>query len=95
MVKKDEKEPVPVSFEVFVVKLLVGLVLVDQTTPLAVMEAPPSEVILPPDVAEVVVIVVMELVVNDGMETMDDVSLRQRTEAPNDLMLKFLFTKPW
>jgi hypothetical protein len=95
LVKVDEKEPVPVPSDVLVDRAMVGLVLVDQTTPLAVMEAPPSAVILPPAVAEVVVIVVMELVVNDGMETMDNVSLRQRTEAPNDLMLKFLFTKPW
>ena len=56
MVKEDEKEPVPVPFDVFVVKVIVGLVLVDQTTPLAVMEAPPSAVIMPPEVAEVVVI---------------------------------------
>ena len=56
LVKEDEKEPVPVPFDVFVVKIIVGLVLVDQTTPLAVMEAPPSAVIMPPEVAVVVVI---------------------------------------
>ena len=56
LVKEDEKEPVPVPFDVFVVKIIVGLVLVDQTTPLAVMDVPPSAVILPPEVAEVVVI---------------------------------------
>ena len=84
MVKEDEKEPVPVPFDVFVVKVIVGLVLVDQTIPLAVMEAPPSEVILPPDVAVVVVIADIEVVVSVGMETMEFVSFRQRTDAPID-----------
>ena len=80
------KEPVPVPSEVLVVRAMVGLVLVDQTTPLAVMVAPPSEVILPPNMAEFEVIAVIVVVVNVGMETMEKVSLRQRTEAPNDLM---------
>ena len=66
MVKEDEKEPVPVPFDVFVVKIIVGLVLVDQTTPLAVMEAPPSAVIMPPEVAVVVVIPDILDVVNVG-----------------------------
>ena len=66
LVKEDEKEPVPVPFDVFVVKIIVGLVLVDQTTPLAVMEAPPSAVIIPPDVAEVVVIETILVVVSVG-----------------------------
>ena len=78
----EEKEPVPVPFDVFVDKVIVGLVLVDQTTPLAVMEAPPSAVIFPPDVAEVVVIPDMLDVVSVGTETMESVSLRQRTENP-------------
>ena len=78
----EEKEPVPVPSAVLVVKAMVGLVLVDQTTPLAVMEAPPSAVILPPDVAEVVVIAVMAVVVSVGVETMEFESLRQRTENP-------------
>ena len=56
----------PVSFEVFVVKLIVGLVLVDQTTPLAVMDVPPFDVILPPDVAEVLVIEAILVVVSVG-----------------------------
>ena len=56
----------PVPFDVFVVKVIVGLVLVDQTTPLAVMDVPPSDVILPPDVAEEVVIPVILDVVNVG-----------------------------
>jgi hypothetical protein len=55
LVKEDEKEPVPVPFDVLVVRAIVGLAVVDQTTPLAVIVAPPSDVILPPEVAEVVV----------------------------------------
>ena len=82
MVKVEVKEPVPVPFDVFVEIAMVGLVLVDQTTPLADMEAPPSAVMLPPDVAEVVVITVMAVVVSVGMETMEFKSLRQRTENP-------------
>ena len=66
MVKEDEKEPMPVPFDVFVVKVIVGLVLVDQTTPLAVMDVPPSDVIFPPEVAEVVVIEAIPVVVSVG-----------------------------
>ena len=86
LVKKDEKEPVPIPSDVLVVRAMVGLVLVDQTTPLAVMEAPPSDVILPPEVAEDVETAVMEVVVSVGMETMENVSLRQRTEEPIALL---------
>jgi hypothetical protein len=45
------KEPVPVPSDVFVVSEIVGLVVVAQTTPLAVMELPPSAVMFPPLVA--------------------------------------------
>ena len=83
----EEKEPVPVATDVLVDREIVGLVLVDQITPLAVMEAPPSAVILPPEVAEVVVMAVMAVVVSDGIETMEEVFLRQRTEAPDALPL--------
>jgi hypothetical protein len=76
----DEKEPVPVPSEVLVVRAMFGLVLVDQTTPLAVIGAPPSEVIFPPEVAEVVVINEMPVVVIVGIETVEEVSLRQRME---------------
>ena len=85
LVKEDVKEPVPVPFDVLVDKVIVGLVLVDQTTPLAVMEAPPSAVMLPPEVDDVVVISVNEVVVSVGTETMESVSLRQRTEYPYSL----------
>ena len=86
LVKEDEKEPVPVPFDVLVVRAMVGLELVDQTIPLPVMEAPPSDVILPPEVAEVVVIAFMAVVVSVGMVTMENVSFRQRTEAPTILL---------
>ena len=65
-VRVELKLPVPVPSLVFVVKEIVGLVLVDHTTPLFVMGALPSAVILPPDVAEVVVIEVIALVVIVG-----------------------------
>ena len=87
MDKVEEKEPVPVPSEVLVVRAMVGLVLVDQTTPLADIEAPPSEVILPPEVAELVLIAVIAVVLSEGMETIENVSFKQRTEAPNVLLL--------
>ena len=85
LVKVEVNEPVPVPFEVFVVRAIVGLAVVDQTTPLADMEAPPSDVILPPEVEEVAVIAVMAAVVSVGMETVEIVSFRHRTEAPDNL----------
>ena len=84
LVKVDEKEPVPVPSNVLVVKEIVGFVVVDQTTPIAVIVAPPSALILPPDVAEVVVIAVMAVVVSVGAETMELLSFRHRTDAPFD-----------
>ena len=98
MDKVEEKEPVPVPSEVLVVRAMVGLVLVDQTNPLADIEAPPSEVILPPEVAELVLIAVIAVVLSEGMETIENVSFKQRTEAPDNLLLKLLMlsllTKP-
>ena len=69
LVKEELKEPVPVPFDVLVVKAMVGLGVVDQTTPLAVIDALSSDVITPPDVAVVVVIADIEVVVSVGMET--------------------------
>lgn len=66
LVKEDVKEPVPFPFNVLVDKEIVGLVIVDQTTPLAVIVAPPSAVMLPPEVAVVVVIPDMLDVVSVG-----------------------------
>ena len=88
LVKDDVKEPVPVPLDVFVVRVMVGLVLVDQTTPLAVMEAPPSEVIFPPDVDEAAVMEDISVVESESIDTIENVSLRQRTEAPTDLLSK-------
>ena len=86
LVKFEVNEPVPVPSIVLVERAMVGFVLVDQTTPLAVMVAPPSAVMLPPDVAEVLVINEMPVVVIVGVETVMEVSLRQRMEAPDDLL---------
>ena len=51
---------------VFVVKDIVGFVLVDHTTPLEVTAEPPSELIFPPEVAVVDVIAEIEDVVIVG-----------------------------
>jgi hypothetical protein len=66
LVKVEEKEPDPVPSDVLVVKEIVGFEVVDQTTPLAVIFAPPSEVIFPPEVAELVVKALMLAVVSVG-----------------------------
>ena len=59
------KLPVPVPL--LVVKLaVVGLVLVDQHTPLAVTAAPPSSVTFPPEAADVWVIALITAVVTVG-----------------------------
>ena len=60
------KAPVPVPLLVLVVSEMVGFVDVDQTTPLTVTEEPPSDVILPPDIADVSVIDEMLVVVRVG-----------------------------
>ena len=52
----EVKVPVPVPSVVFVLKDTVGPGLVDQTTPRAVIDAPPSDVMLPPLLAPVEVI---------------------------------------
>jgi hypothetical protein len=51
---------------VFVVKDMVGFVLVDHITPLVVTAEPPSELIFPPEVAVVDVIAEIEEVVTVG-----------------------------
>jgi hypothetical protein len=66
------KDPVPVPLDVFVESEIVGLVVVPQTTPLAVMELPPSAVMFPPLVApeEVieVAVTVAEMVAKDPVD---------------------------
>ena len=64
--KEEEKDPVPIPFEVLVVSAIVGLVVVDQTTPPADMDVPPSDVIMPPEVAVVLVIEAIPVVVSVG-----------------------------
>ena len=68
-VSVELKVPVPVPLLVFVVKDMVGLALVDHTTPLRVIAAPPSELILPPEVALVVVMELPDTVLNVGSTT--------------------------
>ena len=94
LVKVDVKKPMPVPFDVLVDKAMVGFGDVDQTIPLAVMAAPASEVILPPDMAEVAVFAVIAVVVSVGIKTIEEVSLRQRTEAPKNLLPKSEVIKP-
>ena len=61
------KLPVPVPLTVLVVNAIVGLAVVLQHTPLAVMAAPPSEVMFPPLVAVVVVMLLIVFVAIDGI----------------------------
>ena len=49
--KEDLKIPIPVPFEVFVCKKMVGLGLVDQVIPREIIGEPPSLKIFPPDCA--------------------------------------------
>ena len=62
------KLPVPVP-SVVLELAMVGFVAVAQQTPLAVTDAPPSAVILPPEVAVVTVIPVIAVVVRVGTAT--------------------------
>lgn len=65
-----EKAAVPVPLLVFVLNAIVGFTAVPQTTPLAVMAAPPSFTIVPPLAAITVVMAVMVLVVSTGKDTL-------------------------
>ena len=68
LLRDEVKLPVPEPSLVFVLKEIVGVGLVDHTTPLEVIAAPPSEEIFPPEVAVVDVIAEIEEVVtvNEG-----------------------------
>jgi hypothetical protein len=67
---RDEvKLPVPDPSLVLVSREIVGVGLVDHTTPLAVMDAPPFELILPPEVALVVVMALADSVLIVGRTT--------------------------
>ena len=59
--------PIPVPSTVLVVSAIVGLAVVLQHIPLADMVAPPSEVMFPPDVAVVVVMLLIAFVVTVGI----------------------------
>ena len=65
-VRDELNVPVPVPLLVFVVKDMVGFVLVDHTTPLVVTDEPPSEVIFPPDMAVVVEMELADIVLTAG-----------------------------
>ena len=73
------KDPVPVPLDVFVESEIVGLVVVPQTTPLAVMGLPPSAVMFPPLVAPEEVIevaaTVAEMVAKDPAEVVKLISV--------------------
>ena len=73
------KDPVPVPLDVFVESEIVGLVVVAQTTPLAVMGLPPSAVMFPPLVAPEEVIevaaTVAEMVAKDPAEVVKLISV--------------------
>ena len=56
------KVPTPVPFVVFVASAIVGAVVVPQTIPLEVTAAPPSELMTPPLLAELVVIALIAVV---------------------------------
>ena len=68
-VRDELKLPVPEPSLVFVLKEIVGFVLVDHTTPLEVTAEPPSELIFPPEVALVVVMELADIVLNVGSTT--------------------------
>ena len=66
LVRDELKVPIPEPLIVFVVKDMVGFVLVDHTTPLVVIAAPPSELIFPPEIDAVDVIAEIEDVITVG-----------------------------
>ena len=77
-VRFEGKLPIPDPSLVFVVKEIVGLVLVDHTTPLEVTAAPLSELTFPPVVAVVVVTELADRVLivgrNTGVLVVNDIS---------------------
>ena len=68
-VRDELKLPVPVPSVVLVESEIVGLGLVDHTTPLFVMDDPPSDIMLPPDVTVVVVTELADTVLTIGRTT--------------------------
>ena len=77
------KVPVPVPSLVLVAKETVGIVSVLQTTPLAVIGDPPSEVMFPPDFAPIADTSVTEVVDSLGPLTVFTItSLEYRVDFP-------------
>ena len=67
--------PVPVPSTVLVANAIVGLIVVLQQIPLAVIVAPPSEVMFPPLVAVVVNIPLVAFVLNVGVAVINVVNV--------------------
>ncbi len=70
-VRDELNVPVPAPLLVFVVKDMVGFVLVDHTTPLVVTAEPPSELTFPPEMAVVVEMELTEIVVTVGVTVVE------------------------
>ena len=83
-----EYEPVLLPSTVLVVREMVGLPEVFQHTPLAVTVAPPSELMFPPDVADMFVMADAFVVVSIGTVGVAETSFTQRTESPMYLVHK-------
>ena len=94
------KDPTPEPF-VVLLSLIVGFKLVEKTTPLAVMAAPPSSDIEPPDVADVWVIKVGETVATlasrggngsseEPHETVNNRPKSRKTDSPRFLLLDLI-----
>ena len=66
LLRDELKLPVPEPSLLFVLKEIVGFVLVDHTTPLAVTKDPQSSLTVPPLFADVEVILIMGFVVKVG-----------------------------
>ena len=69
LLRAELKLPVPEPSLLFVLKEIVGVGLVDHTTPLEVTVAPPSELTFPPVVAVVVVMELADRVLKVGRNT--------------------------
>lgn len=78
---EEVKEPIPVPSLVLVVRSIVGLTPVLQTTPFAVMVPEPCELILPPVVAPVVEIFVAPVVITVGNTVAGALSFLQEGNA--------------
>jgi hypothetical protein len=78
---------VPVPLDVFVVSAVVGEGEVDQHTPFDEIDEPPSDEIVPPELAVVCVIELIAVVVNVGIVAADVVKV---TVEPYDVPAEFV-----